>query len=109
MRAYTSARGWPAGCELCREALRERLELGGDVAISEATDCGLVLGTEQFGFAAQARGVADAYKSLQDRITNLLTGADAEFDKIASALKIAADAYESEDAAGAHTFDQMGR
>jgi hypothetical protein len=67
----------------------------------------LVLGREQFGFAAESHGVAAAYKTLQDRIAHLLTGADTEFDKIAKALKTAADAYEREDAAGAHKMNSI--
>jgi hypothetical protein len=44
---------------------------------------------------------------LQSRIAHLLTGADGEFDKVAGALRTAADAYESEDAAGAHAMNSI--
>lgn len=96
-------------CDALRSDAGKWIAASDEMAAASSAARSLVLGTEQFGFAAQARGVADAYKQLQDRIAHLLTGADAEFDKIASALKTAADAYESEDAAGAHTFDGMGR
>jgi hypothetical protein len=49
-----------------------------------------------------------SYTTLQQRIVNLLTGADGEFDKIAGALKTAADTYEREDAAGAHAMNKIG-
>jgi uncharacterized protein YukE len=96
-------------CDALRSDAGKWISASDEMAAAGSAAQSLVLGTEQFGFAAQARGVAAAYKTLQDRIAHLLTGADTEFDKIARALKTAADAYESEDAAGAHTFDRMGR
>ncbi len=66
----------------------------------------LVLGRDQFGYAAESRGLVAAYTTLQQRIAHLLTGADGEFDKISSELRASADTYEYEDARGAH---EMGR
>ena len=67
----------------------------------------LVLGRDQFGYAAETRGLVTAYTTLQQRIAHLLTGADAEFDKISGALKASADTYEYEDTRGAHAMRQI--
>src|SRR5689334_10241054 len=96
-------------CEALRSDAKKWTTASDDMAAASQAAQGLVLGREQFGFAAEGRGVMEAYKNLQDRIAGLLTGADTEFDKISAALKTAADAYETEDAAGAHQFDSMGR
>lgn len=66
----------------------------------------LVLGRDQFGYAAESRGLVAAYTTLQQRVAHLLTGADGEFDKISGALRASADTYEYEDAQGAH---QLGK
>ena len=95
-------------CDALRSDAAKWMTASDEMAAASSAAQSLVLGREQFGFAAESHGVAAAYKALQDRIAHLLTGADTEFDKIAAALKTAADAYESEDAAGAHTFDSMG-
>ncbi|MGH4016768.1 MAG: hypothetical protein ACRDSL_23110 [Pseudonocardiaceae bacterium] len=68
----------------------------------------LVIGRDQFGYAAESRGLVAAYTTLQQRIAHLLTGADREFDKISGALKASADTYEREDAAGAHRMNRLG-
>jgi hypothetical protein len=66
----------------------------------------LVLGSDQFGYAAESRGLVAAYSTLQQRIAHLLAGADSEFDKVSGALKASADTYEREDTESAH---RMGR
>jgi hypothetical protein len=78
-----------------------------DMTAASGAAANLVLGLEAFGFAAQSHGLTEAYAALQSRIAHLLTGADGEFDKIAGALRTAADAYESEDAAGAHAMNSI--
>lgn len=79
-----------------------------EMAAAQSAATGLVLGSAEFGYAAESRGVVSAYTNLQQRIANLLKGADAEFDKIAAALRLAADTYEREDAEGAHNLNQIG-
>lgn len=79
-----------------------------EMATASTSAAGLVLGRAEFGFAAEGHGVDTAYKTLQDRIAHLLSGADGEFDKIAAALRASADTYEAEDAAGAHEMDSVG-
>jgi hypothetical protein len=67
----------------------------------------LVLGRDQFGYAAEIRGLVAAYTTLQQRIAHLLTGAHSEFDKISGALKASADTYEYEDTKGAHRMGKI--
>jgi hypothetical protein len=67
----------------------------------------LALGRDQFGYAAETRGLVAAYTTLQQRIAHLLTGADTEFDKVGGALKASADTYEYEDAKGAHELGKI--
>jgi hypothetical protein len=95
-------------CAALRSDATKWIAASDEMSAASSAGQSLVLGREQFGFAAESHGLASAYKTLQDRIAHLLTGADTEFDKIAGALKTAADAYETEDAAGAHKFNSMG-
>lgn len=79
-----------------------------DMAAAQGSAQSLVLGRAEFGYAAESRGLVSSYTNLQQRIAHLLQGADAEFDKIAAALRLAADTYEREDAEGAHNLNQIG-
>ena len=95
-------------CNALRSDAKKWTTASDEMAASASAAENLVLGRDQFGYAAETHGLVTSYKTLQQRIAHLLTGADAEFDKIAAALKSSADTYEREDAEGAHNFDQMG-
>lgn len=69
----------------------------------------LVLTATQFGDAAEVRGLASAYAALQKRLVGLLKGGEAEFDKIAGALRRVANEYEHDDSTGAEGLDRIGR
>jgi hypothetical protein len=95
-------------CKALRSDATKWSTASDEMSAAQGSVQNLVLDRAQFGHAADNRGLVSSYKTLQDRIATLLTGADAEFDKMAAALRTAADTYEREDAEGAHEFDQMG-
>lgn len=93
-------------CDALRSDAKKWAAASDEMMAATASAQNLVLGRDQFGYAAESRGLVAAYTTLQQRIAHLLTGADAEFDKISGALKASADTYEYEDASGAH---EMGK
>ncbi len=95
-------------CDALRSDARKWAAASDEMMAAATTAQNLVLGRDQFGHAAENRGLVAAYTTLQQRIAHLLTGADAEFDKISGALKASADTYEYEDASGAHEMDRVG-
>ncbi len=60
----------------------------------------VVLAPAAFSFAGQA--VAASYEQLRAKVAALVDGGAANFDDIATALRQSADAYEADEAAGAH-------
>ncbi len=95
-------------CDALRSDATKWTTASDAMAVAAGSAKNLVLGKDQFGWAGDQRGVVTAYQALQDKIAGLLTGADAEFDKIAVVLRVSADTYEREDAEGAHRLDQAG-
>lgn len=69
----------------------------------------VVLTDAQFGYIAGEQGVITAYQHVQQRIAHLLTGAQAEFDKIGSSLRTAADWYEQNEQHTSNVMNQTGR
>lgn len=94
-------------CDALRSDARKWAAASDEMMAAATAAQNLVLGRDQFGYAAESRGLVAAYTTVQQRIAHLLTGADAEFDKISSALKASADTYESEDASGAHRMGKI--
>jgi hypothetical protein len=95
-------------CEALRSDAKKWGTASDDMSTAASSAQNLVLGREQFGYAAENHGLVAAYTTLQQRVATLLAGADTEFNKISSTLKQVADTYEREDAEGAHKFNQMG-
>ncbi|MET0133127.1 MAG: hypothetical protein ABW215_05990 [Kibdelosporangium sp.] len=95
-------------CKALRSDATKWTTASDEMAAGGGSAQSLVLGRAEFGYAAENHGLVTSYTTIQERIATLLTGADAEFDKMAAALRLAADTYEREDAEGAHKFDQMG-
>jgi hypothetical protein len=89
--------------KLIDDSLRWRAVSDAAKAAKEASE-GLNLGPARLGYAAQARGVIDAYDGLKKKFTALLAGAETEFDKIADTLVEVAKTYLREDQAGAHVM-----
>ena len=86
------------------DALRDDTELwdgGADELRSAASQAGaMALPPAAFSFAGQA--VLASYEQLRIKAVELLRGGAANYDDIASALHQSADAYEADEAAGAH-------
>jgi len=95
-------------CDALRSDATKWMTASDEMAAAAGKAENLVLGKDQFGGAGDERGVVNAYETLRDKIAGLLTGADAEFDKIAGALRASADTYEREDAEGAHRLERAG-
>ncbi len=95
-------------CDALRSDARKWAAASDEMSGAATTAQNLVLGRDQFGYAAESRGLVAAYTTVQQRIAHLLSGADAEFDEISGALKASADTYEYEDASGAHEMDRVG-
>ncbi len=93
-------------CDALRSDARKWATASDEMMAAATSARNLVLDRDQFGYAAEIRGLVAAYTTLQQRIAHLLTGADSEFDKLSGALKASADTYEYEDTKGAH---KMGR
>jgi hypothetical protein len=97
--------------EVACDALRADAARWSDAAhaMAAATDTaqGLDLGAPQLGAIAEDRGVVAAYAALQQKLTNLVTGAAAVFDSISTTLTVVADTYQREDEEGAHDFRQI--
>jgi hypothetical protein len=72
---------------------------------AEGLDCG----PAKMGYAAEVRGVIDAYDGLKQKFTSLLAGAATEFDKTADTLVEVAKTYLREDQAGAHAMQVVER
>ena len=94
-------------CDALRSDAKKWTAASDEMSAAAGSAQNLVLGRDQFGYAAETHGLVASYTTLQNRIATLLQGADAEFDKIAGALKTAADTYEREDAEGAHAMNQI--
>ncbi|TCO57085.1 type VII secretion target [Actinocrispum wychmicini] len=69
----------------------------------------VVLTADQFGWAAEQQGVVGAYQQVQQRMAHLLTGAQTEFDKVATSLRTAADWYEQNEQHTSNVMNQTGR
>jgi hypothetical protein len=94
-------------CDALRSDAKKWATASDEMMAAATSAQNLVLGRDQFGYAAETRGLVAAYTALQQRIAHLLTGADAEFDKVSSALKASADTYEREDTEGAHRMSKI--
>lgn len=95
-------------CDALRSDAKKWATASDEMAGASTSAQNLVLGRDQFGYAAESHGLVAAYTTLQQRIAHLLTGADSEFDKLSGVLKASADTYEYEDAAGAHRMNRIG-
>jgi hypothetical protein len=89
--------------KLIEDSLEWRKASDAAKAAKEASE-GLTLGPARMGYAAEVRGVIDAYDALKQKFTALLGGAETEFDKIADTLVEVAKTYLREDQAGAHVM-----
>jgi hypothetical protein len=58
-----------------------------------------------FSFAGHA--AAAGYETLRAKMAGLISGGAREFDAIAAALRASADAYEADEAAGAHRIQNI--
>ena len=96
-------------CEALRSDARKWATASDEMSAAAVAAQNLVLDRGQFGYVADNRGLVASYATLQQRLANLLQGADTEFGKISSTLMTVADTYEREDAAGAHKFNKMGK
>jgi hypothetical protein len=95
-------------CGALRSDAKKWATASDEMSTATSSAQNLVLGRDQFGYAAENHGLVASYTTLQQRLAGLLQGADTEFGKIDSTLRTVADIYEREDAAGAHKFNQMG-
>ncbi|HET9142969.1 hypothetical protein [Actinophytocola sp.] len=77
------------------------------VEAASRTADGLTLGPARLGYAADARGVVDAYDGLRQKFTALLAGAAAEFDKLSTTLRDVAATYLREDEQNAHALKKL--
>lgn len=89
--------------KLIEDSLKWRETSDAAKAAKESSE-GLTLGPARLGYAAQVRGVIDAYDGLKEKFTALLAGAETEFDKIADTLVEVAKTYLREDQAQAHVM-----
>jgi hypothetical protein len=71
------------------------------------TAAGLAMSAKQFGAIADDRGVVSAYAPLQQKLATLVSGAAAEFGKIADTLTLVAQTYLMEDQAGEHAMRRI--
>lgn len=65
---------------------------------------GLAMGAEQFGAIADEHGVVSAYMTLQQQLTNLVTGGASAFGTIGDTLVLVAQTYLAEEQAGEHAM-----
>ncbi len=97
--------------EVACDALHDDAARWADAAYAMAsaadTAQGLDLGAAQLGAIAEDRGVVAAYAALQQKLTNLVTGAAAVFDSISTTLTVVAETYLREDQEGAHDFRRL--
>ena len=96
-------------CEALRSDASKWATASDEMTAAATSAQNLVLGTAQFGYAAETHGLVTSYTTLQQRIAHLLTGAGTEFEKISQTLKASADTYEREDAEGAHRMSRIGQ
>ncbi|HEU5475623.1 MAG TPA: hypothetical protein VFV67_33695 [Actinophytocola sp.] len=82
-------------------------EISDAVQAASRTADGLTLGPARLGYAAEARGVVDAYDGLRQKFTTLLAGAATEFDKVAATLVDVATTYLREDEENAHALKRL--
>jgi hypothetical protein len=68
---------------------------------------GLGMSAEQFGAIADEHGVVSAYVTLQQQLTNLLTGATTAFGTVGDTVTLVAQTYLEEDQAGAHAMRRI--
>jgi hypothetical protein len=94
-------------CDALRSDAKKWATASDEMMAAATSAQNLALGRDQFGYAAETRGLVAAYTTVQQRIAHLLAGADAEFDKVCGALKASADTYEYEDAKGAHELGKI--
>lgn len=94
-------------CDALRSDAKKWATASNEMLAAATAAQNLVLGPDQFGYAAENRGLVAAYTTLQQRIAHLLTGADGEFDKISSTLRASANTYEYEDTQGAHRMRRI--
>jgi hypothetical protein len=91
------------------EALRADADRWADAAkvmSSAAADADLQkIDASAFSFAGQA--AAGAYEDLRSKMARLLHQGAGRFDSIAGALRASADAYEADEAAGAHRMQNL--
>jgi hypothetical protein len=94
----------PEHITVALEALRADADkwIGGadELRTAAATAGAMALPPAAFSFAGQP--VLTAYEQLRVKAAGLLRAGAVNFDDIATALRQSADAYESEEAAGAH-------
>lgn len=75
------------------------------MAAAAATADGQQVDPSAFSFAGQA--AAAAYEDLRVKTAGLIHQGAARFDSIAGALRASADAYEADEAAGAHRLQNV--
>jgi hypothetical protein len=92
--------------KLVEDADRWR-EAADAMGTASQTAARLDLDANQFGRIAEDRGVVTAYAALKQKLTNLVTGAATEFDKISVTLTQVARTYLLEDQAGAHAMRRI--
>jgi hypothetical protein len=95
-------------CEALRSDAKKWETASDEMSYSAMAARNLELNEHQFGHFVATHGLVTSYAALQQRLANLLDGADTELGKIARTLRMVADTYEREDAAGAHKFKKAG-
>jgi hypothetical protein len=77
----------------------------GTMAAAAAAADGQKVDASAFSFAGQA--AAAAYEDLRLKLAGLLHQGGVRFDSIAGALRASADAYEADEASGAHRLQNI--
>lgn len=95
-------------CDVLRSDAKKWLTAADDMQGAAGAGAGLVMGVDKFGASQASADCQSSYTALQRKLAGLLGQAGTELRKVATVLRSAADTYEQEDTAGAHSLAPTG-
>ncbi len=99
--------GYTVGVAELRSAAAAWARRSDRLEVVAALASGAALGRYEFGFVASGGAVAPCYSSLAATLGGLLREAAAQADAVAAGVRLAADRYETADAAQARVFSAV--
>lgn len=96
-----------ASIEALRRDARVWSELAAEVDAARQVARGLTLSAFEFSGLGHLAGLDSSYNDLQQRMVDLLQQGSANFDRVAGALRQAADAYERDEENAVHRLQNI--